>query len=349
MDLNRKETTETKMKPINGTVAKTIPKGEGVKEKEKDSKFERGGLFDVEFQTLLDKCKDVLSAREGNITLNVPIVNPIVRSLNNYIKTYKERTEPEEHVEYIQQIFKANRISILKGDRSWLEKNISIQYLNIAKIKVHLSKIYNTSLQLQRDSEKRLEGPHTPEEEEKIELIYPDILYLHLLRLFREVTDVKDSASLDKLILSLENELGIKRANSTGTSNSNPLQAMGLETMISQATDILKECGVKPPEGTSFPSANEIVPMFSNLLKDERVKGFMSMVVNGMKSGNTTELINSMVGLVGDPNLKNAIMSTIEQATQGGLRQPGPVGPPGPQGFTELPSPSENVKDVIPK
>lgn len=153
----------------------------------------RKEAFDREIRALIEQARETIQAKDQN--------HPDLMSLNRYLKIYNTM-HPHEHYSYFENLFRQHRTAILESPTNWLRSgDIAIQFgEDILKVRSHgiripLSNIYAMACQLRKTAE---------------DLIRPDIILLHLLRIFYHlIDDIADRDRLAAIITQIEIDLGI--------------------------------------------------------------------------------------------------------------------------------------------
>src|SRR5581483_8128869 len=137
------------------------------------------------------------------------------------------------------------------------------------------------------------------------ELNFPDLLLLHLYRLFRESADYEiDKTSLSKVLKEMENELGIEAdaevASSTGTSALNDIIG-GLAGKL----------GVNIPNG-ALPNLDNLVSGAQSLLNNPKTKDAINSIMTGLQNSKSIEDVVKNVSSSVDPSLFQEISKTFD-------------------------------------
>jgi hypothetical protein len=323
-------------------------------------------VFDKEINALFNHLKTVVKARDAaKLKLSGNAVNPILKWLNKYAKAY-EYSEPELHKEYFANIFTKYRVPILKGYKNdkWLrQNNVVIQFgegvdqVN-KEIRIMLSSIYTTACQLKKEAEDSLEG--FPEEawESCQELIYPDIIMLHLYRLFRESlpSESEDYPKLQALVSEIETDLGIDPSTTAPPTSATPNLGGGFSQLIGMVSTMLPKLGITPPDGSKLPTETDINNVMGKVINNPQTQSMISNVLTSLSEcKDITQVIHKLSTAIGDPKLGELASSTIESAMASAPNQPsGPVGSEAPtastapaeSGVQEEAKPSPKVEDV---
>jgi len=250
-------------------------------------------VFDKNVIDLFDLCKEILKTKEKRKLFDRK--NPFVTRLERYIKIYN-KTEPNEHIGYFEKIYKNNKRFILLGPQrdSWLsESEIIITYgeeANIkTEIKVHLSAIYGTALELRKEIREELEG--LPDSSDTTETTFPSKFSLFLYRIFREISESEvETKKLTTHIENLESEFGIRNSN-----GNDPLS--GLFDMTS---NMMEQMTGNKISKDKMPGKNDIGQMFNTMLNDPKTKSMIGNVMQGLQnSENIGDMATKLVGALG--------------------------------------------------
>jgi hypothetical protein len=331
----------------------------GITREDGSPDFDGSSVFDKEIRALFAHLRTVVKAKDATkLKISGATANPILKWLTKYAKAY-EYSEPELHKEYFLSIFKKYRIPILKGyknDKWLLENKVEIQFgegldqVN-KEIRIMLSTIYKTACQLKNDAEKSLNG--LPEEayETCQELIYPDIILLHLYRLFRESlpSDSEDVPKLRSLVSAIETDLGIDPTETAppAAATSVPGGAGGLSQLIGMVTGMLPNLGITPPDGSKLPTENEISSVLGRVINNPQTQSMISTVLTGLSEcKDITQVVQKLASAVGDPKVGELVSNTIETAMVPPPETPGPPTVPGNESADS--STQVNESDVPP-
>lgn len=273
----------------------------------------RDDVFDKEIRALFEHLQNIIQTSDMNkLKMGTRNINPLMKCLKKYMTVYN-RMKPIEHKDYFLKIFKEFQGSILKGHSSdqWLKENsISVVFgqgttAANKEIRICLSAIYQISCRLKDETEERLAGLPDSARESAHELNFPDILLLHLYRLFRESADYEiDKTSLTKVLKELENELGVESeadvASTTGTS--------GLNDIIGS---LASKMGVSIPNG-ALPNIENLVTGAQSLLNNPKTKDAINSIVTGLQNSKSIEDVVKNVSANVDPSLFQEITKTFD-------------------------------------
>jgi hypothetical protein len=262
--------------------------------------------FDFNIMKLFDVCEKILKISEKRSMSSKR--NPFLTRLEKYKKTYN-KTEPNEHTVYFENIFDTNKKFILLGPQrdAWLtEGSIIVGYGQDCGMKtdieIHLSSIYRTSCKVRDEVQEEIEG--LPNTSDTSEIRYPSEFLLLLYRIFREVVPSEtDRKKLSTHISRLESEAGI-RSNNNGDGN----ELSGLFDMAANMAEQVS--GSKIPRD-KMPGKNDFGKMLGDLVNDPKTKSLLGGVMEKFKdSQNIGDVVKNLVDGVGglggqQPNNQN--------------------------------------------
>lgn len=247
--------------------------------------------FNKSMSDLFKVCENIQRAKElTNLKLNLEKrVNPITKYFSKYVAVYR-KTEPDEHVPDVVAMFKRHRHSILKGDDdTWLkEKSVTLQYGDGLKetkdIKIMLSSFYTSGLQVKEAVEKQLEGLSQEAYEDRVELIYCDVMRLHLYRLMYEAVEAgPDKEALGKIVKNIEKELGLESSETVDTTPD-----FNLGSILGEAAKIAQKQGIVGP-GAKMPSQEELTKVIGGLFNSPAIKETFGSLLGGLKDAQSPE------------------------------------------------------------
>ena len=248
--------------------------------------------FEQSLERLFKILQKVLEVKE-NYVLNLTGTNATLTFLNKYIKAYEYDSAKygkegiKSHINYFEKIYQANREAVLNGYKSdgWLRNGqIVIQFgeetngIGISNVKILLSTIYNEACDIRVRAEEKLVGLSDDEYQKCQEIIYPEIILLHLYRIFVYILEQKpNSPDLTKLktcLRDLEIELKITTpttsVSSSTPSNSTENNLGGLGGLLNMATQFMQKIGMNV-EGIQMPSENDINSVIGNIFNNPQV------------------------------------------------------------------------------
>lgn len=274
--------------------------------------------FDREFRSFVKQALETINARYGT-SIEIGQIRSEQVCLNRYFNIYNAM-KPEEHFEYFETLYNQNRQAILnmRTDDRWIKKGkLVIQFGQGLKdlperckqIRIMLSDIYLIACDLQTQSEKLLDGL-----DEKLasdvggkNLIRPNILMLHLFRIFYILNDSLDKEILGKIVTEMENELGVQKKTVGQEPWTNPVNQLstlgngvpgtntGISSIFTMATNMMTKLGYTPPEGITPPSEAEISNVISNVFNNETtqntIQGMFSSLQGCQDFGSAVQTI----------------------------------------------------------
>jgi hypothetical protein len=305
--------------------------------------------------------RELFSCLEGVLDVDNPLklarVNPLQTYFNKYKAVYK-KTDPKEHYEYFLTIFNTNRSAALLGldsNRWFRDGNIEIRYgpgiKKTAQHKIMLSIFYKKSIDQRKAAEKKLEGHGEDAYKENYEIIRDQTIYMLVYRIFHKlVEEEKDKGQLGKIVVQLEQDLGINEGASTGAEASS---SGGLGGIFNIANDLLAKVGVQKPANVQLPTERQFSDALGGIFNNPQTQsaiGGMFGKLQGAKD--LPDAINTLFSTLQDPQMKEVLTATI-QGTVGsaavGITGDAPTsnsGPPIEQAEdihgTVLPPPTQN-------
>ena len=254
---------------------------------------------------LLELCGEVQAANDSAKALTRP--NPVTRALKKYL-AYFNKTSPEEHIEYFQEVYRKFRVSLLEKSDSdyWIDKcKISIRY-GETEGEVKLSNIYHTAKSRAKDVADTREGLDV--EEISVEEDRPLYIRLYMYRIFLQILHDDFKADTDKLktaIASFEKDLDVKPGGKAPTRDFSSIPFLG---------ETIKKLGVNLPEGTMdavFKTAGDI---FNNPATAEKIGLQLQDVMSKLETVGPGDAIGAMIDSLKSlaPEVQNAIQKTPE-------------------------------------
>lgn len=286
-------------------------------------------LLKENIDALMKQLKDVMIEHEKKKL--VKSRNPILVSLNKYIKVL-EQTRPEEHREYFLKVYKRYRIAILanKNDR-WLKRNsVKIVYGD-SKIRIMLSSIYNIACNLADAEEDRLDGLPDDAYEDCLNLIRKDVILLHLYRVFKEFAPEDDQEKLTRVVAYYEDLVGLEVSKPTKTAADapkNPMGAIGdlLNNLVSGFNKTAEENNI---------SADEIPPIgkvLNDAMNNDAIKNVFQDLMTKLSDGSLggeggnplEEIMKGVSKTITSPEFAETVGNTMASVTE---KTEGPRGP----------------------
>ena len=290
--------------------------------------------FEQSLDRLFKILQKVLEVREKYV-LNLTGSNPTLLCLNKYIKAYEYDSTKygkegiKSHINYFEKIYNTHRESVLTGYKNdnWLKNGqIIIQFgeetngIGISNVKILLSTIYNEACDIRTRAEEKLVGLSDEEYQKCQEIIYPEIILLHLYRIFVYILEQKsNSTDLIKLrncLRDLEVELKIPTASAQAAPSTTPVAPTapsenslgGLGGLMNMATQFMQKIGMNV-EGIQLPSENDITNVLGNIFNNPQIVQTVGNLARDA-SNNPEQLIPKLLNGFGIDN-SNQLLTTI--------------------------------------
>lgn len=292
--------------------------------------------FDREVRKLMEQAVETIQARYG-MSIELGEAKSELVCLNRYQNIYVSM-RPEEHYCYFETLYNRNRSSILnclKDDRWIRTGRLVIQFGEGIKgmaekcknIRINLSDIFLIACDLQSAAKKSLDGidetlAHSAGNKD---LIRPNILLLHLIRIFYYLNDGSDKDQLGTIVTQLEDDLGVTKrtVETASTTPSNAQQTPagaatgGLSSLFTMATSMMEKMGYKPPPGMKAPTESEISnvigSVFNNPTTQNAIQGMFTSLQGCQDFGSA---VQTVVQNVTDPSTMSAIQDSVLQTAQ---------------------------------
>lgn len=290
--------------------------------------------FDRELRQFIKQAEETITARYG-VTIELGDIRPELVCIHRYLGIYNSML-PREHYCYFETLYNRNRhgvINCLKEDRWIREGRLIVQFGEGIKgmaerckqVRIPVSDVFLIACELRDKAEKGLDGidPMFMQGVGGKDLIRPNILLLHLTRIFYYLTDGNDKLLLGDIVTQLENELHVTKKTVTDVANLiSPQQATatavgGLSGLFTMATNIMQKMGHKIPEDMKPPSEQEISNVIGAVFNNETTQNAISGVFGSLQgSKDLGSALQSVIGSVTDPATMNAIQESVMQTTQ---------------------------------
>ena len=293
--------------------------------------------FDREFRLLVKQAQETIQARYG-VSMELGETRPELVCLNRYLSIYNSMT-PQEHYCYFELLFNRNRSAVLnclKDDRWIRTGRIVIQFGEGIKgmpekcrqIRIMLSDIFLTACDLQQAAEKSLDGidEEIAQSAGGKDLIRPNILLLHLIRIFYHLTDGSDKDSLGVIVSQLEADLGVTKktvgsepwiSSSSPSSDTQTAAGGGLSGLFTMATSMMEKMGYKPPPGMKPPSEGEISNVISTVFNNETTQNAIQGMFTSLQGcQDFGSAVQTVVKNVTDPTTMEAIQGSVMETAQ---------------------------------
>ena len=274
---------------------------------------QKSAAFDKEFRSLMKQAEETILAKYS-LSIDLGDVRPELEYLKTYQNIYNVM-KPHEHFRYFETLYGRNRENILNTLQCtlWLkEDNIMIKFgegLKSTKemeekrktVCILLSKIYLIACDLQEVAEKTIYGidDKFAQDAGGKDLIRPNILLLHLMRIFYHLNDGIDKDKLGEIVNKLEIDLGIP-TKTVGQQQTTAEPISGLSGIFTMATTMMEKMGYKAPKGLKPPSESDITAVINYVFNNENTQ-------------NTIQIIFS--SLQGCPDIGSAVQKVMENVT----------------------------------
>ena len=304
--------------------------------------------FDRELKAFIKQSIETIEEKYG-MAIELGEDRPELTCLKSYVRIYGI-TAPEEHYQYFEMLFNRRRNDILncmKDDRWIRTGNIIIQYGEGIKssreveekrrqVRVMISDIFIIACDLQAHAQKSYDGMDAKFANDAAgkNLIRPNILLLHLMRIFYHIIETSDKVQLGAIVDQLETTLGITKKTKTivqeeanNTKPKSQVPMTGLSSVFSMAMQMMNKFGYTPPEGMEAPSEEKILEVvdgvFGNPATQNTIQGMLSSLQG---CNNIGDAIQGVVKSITDP----ATMAAIQNSTMGvsNISQLGSFHPP---------------------
>lgn len=277
-------------------------------------------VFDKEMRALLEHLAKIMHTNEkGKLKLDGKI-NPILKYLNKYTNFYN-KTEPVDHKDYLMAVYDQYRVGILKGPGkdAWLRNNkVVIQFGDgtqkvFREIKIMLSTIYNTACDLRDDANERLEGLPDSAYQDCQELNFPDVVMLHLYRIFCEIViDPKEQKQLIAHVQEIEGLLGIQSGSPTAL-------PPGISGAINAATGFLSQFGINIPKD-KLPTDQDFGNILGSVLQNPQTQQVFGSIFKDMdKCEDPQQALGKLFGALQQSPIANEIIGSIGQTANGAV------------------------------
>lgn len=325
----------------------------------------KSSSFNRELRLLIQQCEDTIRSRYG-VSIEMGEVRAELTCLTKFSNMYA-KMQPEEFYQYFENIFNRKRVEILntvKDDRWIRTGRISVQIgeggrKELAdKLKQHrimLSDIFLIACDLQEQSEKALDGldEQFTQGAGGKDLIRPNILLLHTMRIFYHLAEGEDKKALGVIVTQLESDMSMKNR----TVGSEPwlkhaTPATGgtgtaFSGIFNMATGLMEKMGYTPPAGMKPPSETEITAVIGNVFNNPTTQNAIQSMFSSLQGcTDFGQAMQTVVGNVTDPVTMEAIKASVAETGYAAARQPGPQpnpdAAPSPDPSPAPPSPSSD-------
>ena len=289
--------------------------------------------------------RDLLSHFSNILGSEISKTDPVKRRLDAYRKMYNEST-PEDHHEDFLTFFSRHRVELLSGYENdiWLKTQTSyIQFGEsdeFKKYRLTVSVFYSKACSA-RDAiteilDKLPPSMYEQHAKEAKQLIWPEIVFLHLYRALLEVLpEGDDKVQIKVFYKRLAEELKFTEGGVLDTASNGSAEALG------SMTEMMKKMGVKLPEGAQLPSMDQIQQMMSGMLQNSGLGDVMNNIMKDFtSSSDPAEGIKKAFGHLTSPDTIAKVQSAVgEGGLQSLLQPPDEGGSAGPDDSLPPPPP----------
>lgn len=283
--------------------------------------------FDREFRLFVKQSQETIQARYG-MSIELGETRPELVCLNRYLSIYNGMA-PHEHYGYFETLFNRNRkeiLNCLKDDRWIRTGRLVIQFGDGVKgmadkckqIRIMLSDIFLIACDLQALAEKALDGideqfAHAAGGKD---LIRPNILLLHLMRIFYHLNDGPDKEALGAIVTQLESDLGVTKKTVDETPV-NPGVGGGLSSLFTMATSMMERMGIKPPANMKPPTEAEINNVINSVFNNDNTQNAIQSMFSSLQGcADFPSAVQNVVKNVTDPATMGAIQESVMKTAE---------------------------------
>jgi hypothetical protein len=284
--------------------------------------------FDFNFNKLIGQLDAVIE--EGKSTKGGAATNGIVVGFRKYQQMYSHKeNKPKDHFSTIRRLWDGARPFILDGEiDGWLRgerkgRNGTLtnihwgfdsQKFKVKNICIRLSPLYGQAC-TQADLAQNLLDQQNASVETCTEcytLIRPEIIRLHLLRLFSLVCDVDDEPELAKFISEHEAQLGLDSKGSVETKvTTNAMD--GLTQGLSQldVSGIIKQVagGLGVTDTSGLPDLGGLI---SGLVTNDGLRNIANAIQSNVNSTDSPQqVVSKVIGSLSQPDMINQLVNAI--------------------------------------
>lgn len=285
-------------------------------------------LFDREFRAFVKQAQETIINRYG-MSIELGNIRPELVCLNKYLNVYNSM-DPSEHFCYFEMLYKRKRDEILNclKDDSWIRRgNIIIQFgegikgskkieEKLKQVRIMVSDIFKIAYELQKQAEKSLDGIDEKFAQDVIgkDLIRPNILLLHLMRIFYYLTEGSDKEQIGLIVTQLEADLGVTKRT---VENKEVQPSGGLSSLFTLATSMMEKMGYKPPQNMKPPTESEISAVINTVFNNESTQNAIQNMLSSLQGCQDFSVaIREVVKNVTDSKTIEAIQGSVLQTAQ---------------------------------
>lgn len=323
------------------------PAVDNIDTQKKDFKSKK---FFNEVIKLIDAICNVVKSKHGNF---IPSDAETIIDCAQAYKNIFTKMDPHEHYMYFEKLILDFRSEIVRGhiDDMWLRlkrsKPVIVQFgYNLLKNKdldndkrerlekrrILISDAYKIALELEETTKSRIAklGNDDINGINKVDLVYPRIILLHLYRIFYILLeDSKDKDDIADFVKKLETELSVPEKDQLVGSEPwkkpepAPAASGGESSLFGMATSLMQKFGLPVPEGIKTPSNDELTGVIKQVLSSPATSNLLKGVMSSIpKEGEAAtpegmqNILTNIVQSVSDPNTLSTIRTTVEEAAK---------------------------------
>ena len=270
---------------------------------------------DKSFNQLMDVIQKVIDLKQRG---NIVSTNPIYKYFRKFRRVYASLTTDEKK-EMITKMYDKFKDEILSGKDDWiLSGHPSIGY---DTIKICVGMFYGYACEIRDTTKKELEGLPDSAYQTRNELIYPDIIKLHLYRIIHIYEkDEKNKLIISKFIDEIEDEVGLESRPGT---DKNPM-----DNMMSMFSNMMS--GAKGPGGEAkMPDLGNLSGLLGSFMNNPAIKEQFGSIIDNFKDIKSfEEILPKMSAVLNDPKVGELVDGMVSKldperrsATINGLRK----------------------------
>ncbi len=305
---------------------------------DKDTTKIKCELFDKELRKLISESIETINVRyKKSMELRGDIRHELY-CINRYFEIYK-KMNPMEHYCYFETIYNKHRINILNtlDDDSWLRNgDITIHFGEGMKsdpeieakrknVKILLSAIYLIACDLQQMELMSRDGLDEKFAAATKDELRPNIILLHLMRIFYHLHDGKDKEELVNIVDKLETQLGVTKKTKQFLSQNDLSSAPttgALSGIFNLATDMMKKLGVNAPENLKPPTETEISDVINKVFSNDATQNAIQNMLSSMKdTKDFGSAFQQVIKTVANPETIGNLQESIKQTTEIALHE----------------------------
>lgn len=289
--------------------------------------------FDKEFRSLMIQSRETVDSKYG-IAASIGGPPEEIYTLERYSSVY-ENTKPEDHYRYFESLYNSKRRDILRTleDDKWIRNgNIRIQFGDGIKatpeieekrknIRIMLSSIFRIACDIKERTTKSLDGV-----DESLaqgvggkDLIRPNIILLHLMRIFYHINETEDKKIIGDVVTKLENELGVTKK-TVGAEPVGPISSAGLGGIFAAATSMMQKLGINPPAGAKMPTDSDLTEAVNSVFSNEDTQKTITQMISSLNGATDfNSIVQKMMQTASDPKTMETIRTSVEQSAQSAI------------------------------